>query len=102
MLDPGYPGGQDRLPMDLMELTQRDRDILDLERTWWSQPGSKEAAIRIRFDFSPTQYYRLLNALVDADAAEAYDPLTVRRLRRQRDSRRRARLVGRESHPGSR
>lgn len=88
--------------MDSMELRKRDRDILDFERSWWSRPGPKEAAIRACFNFSATQYYRLLGALLDVDAASAYDPLTVKRLRRRRDSRRRARIVGRESHPGFR
>ena len=42
-------------------LTDRDRAILDFERTWWSEPGPKETAIRERFELSPTRYYELLN-----------------------------------------
>lgn len=85
-----------------MELTERERAIIDFERTWWTRPGPKEAAIREELAISPTRYYRLLGALLDGEPAFAYDPLTVKRLRRQRDIRRRARLEGRERHPGSR
>jgi hypothetical protein len=78
-----------------MPLTERDRAILDFERTWWNEPGPKEQAIRTRFELSATRYYQVLNELLeDADALE-YDPLVVRRLRRLRDRRRRARFEGR-------
>jgi hypothetical protein len=84
------------------ELTERERAILDFEGTWWSEAGSKERAIRDRFELSPTRYYQLLNELIDLSGALAYDPLVVRRLRRQRDRRRRARFEGRpiEERPG--
>ena len=45
-----------------MALSERDRAILDFERTWWTEPGPKDAAIRTRFGVSPTRYYRLLKA----------------------------------------
>lgn len=85
-----------------MALTARDRAILDFEREWWQLPGSKEQAIRSRFGFSPTQYYRRLAALIDDDDASGYDPLTVKRLQRGRDRRRRMRIEGRRADPGSR
>ena len=72
-----------------MALSDRDRAILDLERTWWQQGGTKEAAIRGRLGLSPTRYYELLGTLVDSDDALAYDPMLVRRARRARDRRRR-------------
>jgi hypothetical protein len=78
-----------------MVLTERDRAILDFERSWWSEPGRKELAIRERFDLSTTRYYGILNELLDAPEALEYDPLVVRRLRRVRDRRRRARFEGR-------
>jgi hypothetical protein len=74
-----------------MALTVRDRAILDFERDWWAEPGSKEAAIRERLHLSPTRYYQVLNDLLDSAEALGYDPLVVRRLRRQRDRRRKAR-----------
>jgi len=77
-----------------MPLTDRDRAILDFERTWWSEPGPKGAAIQARFGFSPARYYRLLSELLGSAEAVAYDPLVVRRLRKIRSSRRRARIEG--------
>jgi len=81
-----------------MVLTDRDRAILDFERSWWTEPGKKELAIRERFDLSTTRYYEILNELLDAPEALEYEPLVVRRLRRVRDRRRRARF---ESRPVS-
>jgi hypothetical protein len=84
------------------DLGERERAILDFERTWWTEPGAKEPAIRERFGLSATRYYQLLAELIDIDAALAYDPLVVRRLRRTRERRRRARFEGRplEERPG--
>ncbi|MBT5904226.1 MAG: DUF3263 domain-containing protein [Acidimicrobiaceae bacterium] len=73
-------------------LTQRDRDILDFERSWWSATAPKDVQIRERFELSATRYYQVLGEMLDTDDAMAYDPLVVRRLQRQRDRRRRARL----------
>ena len=85
-----------------MGLSSRDRSILDFERTWWTQDGPKENAIRSQFELSPTRYYQLLNQLLDDPGAQAYDPLVVRRLRKLRTERRRARFVGHSvgQHPG--
>ncbi len=80
-----------------MGLSERDRAILDFERTWWSEPGPKESGIRARFGLSPTRYYRLLAQLLESADAAAYDPLVVRRLRRLREQRRRARFEGRSA-----
>lgn len=80
-----------------MALSERDRAILDFERSWWTEAGSKEGAIRRHFSLSATRYYQLLAALVDSDDADRYDPLVVRRLRRGRDRRRRARFEGRSA-----
>jgi hypothetical protein len=77
-----------------MELTDRDRAILDFERGWWAEAGPKEALIRERFELSATRYYQILNELLEAPEAYVYDPLVVRRLRRLRDRRRRARHEG--------
>ncbi|HVL05903.1 MAG TPA: DUF3263 domain-containing protein [Acidimicrobiales bacterium] len=77
-----------------MPLTDRDRAILDFERTWWSEPGPKAAAIQARIGLSPARYYQLLSALIGSPDAAVYDPLVVRRLRRMRTNRRRARIEG--------
>ncbi|MCW1250220.1 DUF3263 domain-containing protein [Acaricomes phytoseiuli] len=73
-------------------LSERDEQILDLERRWWKYAGAKEQAIRELFDLSSTHYYQILNALIDTDAALAYDPMLIKRLRRLRSTRQRARL----------
>jgi hypothetical protein len=85
-----------------MELTARDRAILDFERACWRLPGPKKAQIRARLDISSTRYYFRLGELIDSPAALAYDPLTVKRLRRYRDLRRKVRFEGRRADPGSR
>ena len=82
-----------------MGLSERDRAILDFERGWWQLPGSKEASIRAKLGLSSTRYYRRLAQLIEDPEALEYDPLNVRRLRHQRDRRRRARFEGREAGP---
>lgn len=77
-----------------MPLSERDRAILDFERSWWTEPGPKESAIRSRLGLSATRYYQLVAALVDSREAAAYDRLVILRLRRDRARRRRARIEG--------
>lgn len=78
-----------------MPLTQRDKAILDFERSWWAEPGPKETAIRERFELSGTRYYEILGELIESPEAMEYDPLGIRRLRRQRERRRRERFEAR-------
>jgi hypothetical protein len=72
-------------------LGERERGVLAFERQWWRHAGAKEEAIRREFGIGPTAYYQLLSRLIDDPAAIAYDPMLVKRLRRQRASRRRQR-----------
>jgi len=81
--------------LDPMALSDRDRAILDFERSWWMLEGPKDTAIRERFELSGTRYYQLIAELIDDPEALEYDPLLIRRLRRARDLRRRARIEGR-------
>ncbi|UHH23537.1 MULTISPECIES: DUF3263 domain-containing protein [Streptomyces] len=69
-------------------MSERDRDVLAVERRGWPGPGAKERAIRERLGISATRYYQLLNALLDDPRALEHDPVTVNRLRRIRDERR--------------
>jgi hypothetical protein len=78
-----------------MALSDRDKAILDVERSWWTEPGPKDVVIRARIGLSPTRYYELLGTLISSRDAVEHDPLLVRRLRRARLLRRRARLEGR-------
>jgi hypothetical protein len=72
-------------------LSEREQSILDFEKQWWRHAGSKEQAIRDRFELSGTRYYQILNGLLDKPAALEHDPVLVGRLRRLRGSRARAR-----------
>jgi hypothetical protein len=83
------------------ELDARAREILDFERGWWRFAGAKEQAIREQFDLSTTRYYQILNALLDDELALAYDPMLVRRLRRQRATRQRERAARRTTADAS-
>ena len=88
-----------------MELSQRDIDILDFERSWWKHAGAKDRAIRERFDMSATRYYQLLNELLENPAALEHDPILVKRLKRLRVYRQRqrvVRLLGAEYEPTQR
>jgi hypothetical protein len=98
MSAPEVPAGQDRpdAPPDASgAITDRDARILDFEREWWKFAGAKEQAVRERFDVSPTRYYQLLNRVIDDEAALAYDPMLVKRLRRLRAQRQRQRAARR-------
>jgi hypothetical protein len=82
-----------------MGLSARDRAILDFERTWWTRPGTKEATIRTELGMSGNAYRERLRRLLDDPSAYEHDPLTVARLRRRRDERRRDRLEGPRADP---
>jgi hypothetical protein len=83
-------------------LTDRERAVLDLERSWWTEDGVKEVLVHERLGLSSTRYYALLNELLERDEALAYDPLVVRRLRRLRERRRKARLdAAHAARPGA-
>jgi hypothetical protein len=72
-------------------LGERDRRILEFERTWWKHAGAKEQAIREEFGLSAARYYQVLQALLDSPAALVFDPMLIRRLQRVRDTRTAAR-----------
>lgn len=82
--------------MATVSAAERARAMLDFEREWAVAPddgGDKGGAIQARFGISAARYYQLLTRLLDDPAAMAYDPLTVRRLRRRRDERRNQRTA---------
>lgn len=79
----------------MADLTDVEHAMLAFERdnTWWEFAGRREAAILDAFGISTTLYDRRLHALVYRPEALAADPLTVNRLRRVLDSRRRGRSI---------
>lgn len=78
------PGGR----VGQMTLRERDRVVLDIERTWWLDGRTKTEVVRERLCVSLSRYNQLLGDLVINVEAEDYDPLVVRRVRRARDRRR--------------
>ena len=82
-----------------LQLDDRTRAILDFERSWWQEPGTKQRQIRERFGISVTRYHQLLMRAIDLSDALRYDPMLVRRLRRLRGDRRRKRLARRLGSP---
>lgn len=79
---------------NLIELTERERALLDFEGSWWTLDQAKDDLIRAKFTCSLDEYYQELNRLLEVPAALTYEPLVVRRLVRLRERRRRARLEG--------
>jgi hypothetical protein len=77
------------------ELSTRDIEMLDFERSWWKHAGVKESAIKERFDISATKYYQLLNELLEKAGALEYDAILVKRLKRLRTYRQRQRVARR-------
>jgi Protein of unknown function (DUF3263) len=88
---PKPPPARERDAAEPGPLGERERRVLAFERQWWRHAGAKEEAIRRQFGVGPTAYYQLLSRLLDDPAAIAYDPMLVKRLQRQRASRRRQR-----------
>lgn len=85
-----------------MPLSDRESRLLDFERSWWLEGGSKSEAIRRRLGISPTAYYSELRRLLVRRDALDYDPLLVRRLRRRDDERRRRQYAPPEAPPARR
>jgi Protein of unknown function (DUF3263) len=81
-------------------LSEREVRILAFERSWWRQPGAKEQAIAATLGLSPTRYYQLLNELIDRPESLRFDPVLVKRLRRQRARRQRMRSQGADRRQG--
>lgn len=82
----------DSPPVSTSPLSERDAEILSFERQWWKYAGAKEDAIRSLFSMSGTQYYQVLNSLIDSEEALIRDPMLVKRLRRMRAARQRGRV----------
>jgi hypothetical protein len=68
-------------------MSERDREVLDFEGSWWLFPGPKDRAIREYLQMSATRYYEAVRRLIDDEEAIAYAPMVIRRLRRMRNDR---------------
>ena len=77
-----------------LELTERQRDMLDFERTWWQFDEPRDELIRERFACTADEYYAELTQVLELPGAMAHDPLVVRRFHRRRLRRRRSLMDG--------
>ena len=77
-----------------MTLTDRERNVLDVERDWWLSSPSKRQAIVERLGLTPGAYYGVLRRLAASQEAFEYDPLVVHRVRRRLVRSRRVRYEG--------
>lgn len=80
--------------MVMAELTDTHRRIIDFERAWYRYLGAKAQAVRTTFGHNLVRHAQIVNWLLDQPEAEAYDPITVRRLRRLREQHEGARTRG--------
>ena len=76
--------------------TDRDKAVLDFERSAWLIPGPKLDAIQEQLGMSASKYYKVLRELAENEEAAEYDPMTIRRLRatRRREAVRRDQAAG--------
>lgn len=84
-----------------MPLSDRDKALLDFERSWWTFEAPKDVLVAERFGSTLDEYAAELEELTDEPEALAYDPLVIRRLARQRDRRRRSRRPGLQPEQGA-
>ena len=75
-------------------LCERDKAIISFESSWFTLDEPRHSAIRARFACSVEEYNLEVNRVIDLPAALDFDPLTVRRLRRHRERRRRELIEG--------
>jgi hypothetical protein len=78
-------------------MTDVDVAILEFERQWWRHAGSKEDEVRERWGLLPLEYRQRLEAIAELPDALAFDPMTVRRIRRRLASR----LGASDADPGA-
>lgn len=79
----------------MTELSDAEREMLAIEAKWWQYAGLKEQHVRDTLDMSMTTFYQRVNQLIDTERALAYDPFTVKRLRKLREERQRSRSASR-------
>ncbi|HEY7626909.1 MAG TPA: DUF3263 domain-containing protein [Ilumatobacteraceae bacterium] len=75
-------------------LNEREMAIISFESSWFTLAEPRHVVIRARFACSVEEYNLELNRVIDHPAAMGFDPLTVRRLRRHRERRRRELIEG--------
>jgi hypothetical protein len=66
-----------------VSMTADEMEMLDFEREWWRHAGTKEQEVLLRWGLSAAEYRGRLIGIALRPEAMAYDPLTVRRIRRR-------------------
>ena len=79
------------------ELSDVEKAMLRFEGRYWRLTGVKERAIRDTFDMSSTDYYHALARLIERPAAMQENPIVVKKLLAQRESRSQARRQRRKA-----
>lgn len=74
-------------------LTDHERQVLDFAGLTWRHDGARDMAVRDEFGTSAHLYFQQLHRLLERPEALAYAPVTVNRLRRVREAKRRARSL---------
>jgi hypothetical protein len=72
-----------------MMLTDTEMQIIDMAAASYKYQGARESDIQSTFG-NVTHFYQRLNRIIDTEAALAYDPYTVNRIRGTRRSRARS------------
>lgn len=93
MPDGPPPASDEATARDVEPLTARAKEMLLLEQKWFQYIGVKERIVREKFNLTLTRYYQEVNRLLDREAALAWDPITVGRLRRARNQKQRSRAT---------
>lgn len=74
-------------------LTDRVQKMLLMAGATYKRQGARESDISKLFNITPTAFYQCINRLLDLEAALAWNPMLVTRLRAQRGSRARLRAA---------
>ena len=65
-------------------LSDTDRAMIDLAGEFWRHEALREAAMRERFDLTPTRFWQRVNTLIELPEALMHSPIVVNRLRARR------------------
>lgn len=79
----------------MTDLTDDERTLLSIEKSFWQYAGIKEQVVRERLGISMVTFYQRLNAMLSDPRTEAAEPVIIHRLQRLRDTRKRSRATGR-------
>lgn len=68
------------------ELSEVEQRMLEFMKKNFKYKGARDFAIQREFELNSIEFFQRVNALLDSEAALAYDPILVERLRRARQN----------------